>query len=85
MLLVNLKRLGLGSEGVCRFLFKDILQMGKQGQFDKLRTYRRLGGAQLGNRFVSFVRACVRMVWLPSGIGSKVLWAGLFPFPFLLG
>ena len=32
-----------------------------------------------------FVRACVRAVWLPSGIGSKCVLAGLFPFPFWPG
>ena len=32
-----------------------------------------------------FVRACVRAVWLPSGIGSQIRWARLFPFPFWPG
>ena len=43
-----------------------------------------VGGCSTGKSF-RFVRACVRAVWLPSGIGSKVLRAGLFPFPFWLG
>ena len=29
-----------------------------------------------------FVRSCVCAVWLPSGIGSQKLLAGLFPFLF---
>ena len=40
-----------------------------------------VGGCSTGKSF-RFVRACVRAVWLPSGIGSQKLWAGLFPFPF---
>ena len=40
-----------------------------------------VGGCSTGKSF-RFVRACVRAVWLPSGIGSKILLAGLFPFPF---
>ena len=40
-----------------------------------------VGGCSTGKSF-RFVRACVRAVWLPSGIGSKIRWAGLFPFPF---
>ena len=43
-----------------------------------------VGGCSTGKSF-RFVRACVRAVWLPSGIGSKILLAGLFPFPFWLG
>ena len=42
---------------------------------------RRLGGCSTGKSF-RFVRACVRAVWLPSGIGSQIRWAGLFPFPY---
>ena len=41
-----------------------------------------VGGCSTGNSF-RFVLACVLAVWLPSGIGSKCLWAVLFPFPFL--
>ena len=43
-----------------------------------------VGGCSTGKSF-RFVRAFVRAVWLPSGIGSKLVWAGLFPFPFCLG
>ena len=46
---------------------------------------QRLGGAQPGNRFVYFVHVCIHTVWLPSGIGSQILWAGLFSFPFCPG
>ena len=41
-------------------------------------------GCSTGKSF-RFVRVCVRAVWLPSGVGSQILWAGLFPFPFWLG
>ena len=37
-----------------------------------------VGGCSTGESF-RFVRACVRAVWLSSGIGSKNVWAGLFP------
>ena len=40
-----------------------------------------VGGCSTGKSF-RFVRVCVRAVWLPSGIGSQIMWAGLFPFPF---
>ena len=43
-----------------------------------------VGGCSTRKSF-RFVRACVRAVWLPSGIGSKVVLASLFPFPFLSG
>ena len=43
-----------------------------------------VGGCSTGNSF-RFSRVCVRAVWLPSGIGSQKLWAGLFPFPFWTG
>jgi hypothetical protein len=39
------------------------------------------GGRSTGKSFRS-VRACVRAVWLPSGIGAQCVWAVLFPFPF---
>ena len=39
-------------------------------------------GCSTGKSF-RFVRAGVRAVWLPSGIGSQIPLAGLFPFPFL--
>ena len=52
-------------------------------------TYLRNSSSELGRcsigKLFRFVRACVRAVWLPSGIGSKVWLAGLFPFPFWLG
>ena len=41
-------------------------------------------GCSSGKSF-RFVRACVRAVWLPSGIGSQIPWAGLSPFPFCCG
>ena len=35
----------------------------------------------LNQEIVSF-RSCVCAVWLPGGIGTQCVWAGLFPFPF---
>ena len=39
-----------------------------------------IGGCSIGKPF-RFVRACVRAVWLPIGIGTPCVRAGLFPFP----
>ena len=44
--------------------------------------HRRLEGCSTGKSFC-FVRACVRTVWLPSGIGSKCLLVAVFPFHVL--
>ena len=41
-----------------------------------------VGACSTGKSF-RFVRACVRAVWLPSGIGSQILLVALFPFPLI--
>ena len=41
-----------------------------------------VGGCSTGKSF-RFVRACVRAVWLPSGIGSQILLGRPFPFSLL--
>ena len=51
------------------------------GPLKKNKQKSEVGGCSTGKSF-RFVRACVRAVWLPSGIGSKWLLAILFPFPF---
>ena len=53
---------------------------------NKIPTLTRIPirGCSTGKSF-RFVRACVRAVWLPSGIGSQCVWATLFPFPVLPG
>ena len=51
---------------------------------DLIYNISEVGGCAPGKSF-RFVRACVRAVWLPSGIGSQILWAGFFPFPFCPG
>ena len=40
-----------------------------------------VGGCSAGKSF-RFVRACLRAVWLPSGIGSKIVLVAVLPFPF---
>jgi hypothetical protein len=47
-------------------------------------TRSEVGVCSTGKPF-RFVRARVRAVWLPNGIGSQIRWAGLFPFPFWAG
>ena len=44
-------------------------------------TTSEVGGCSNGKSF-RFVRACVRVVWLSSGIGSQIVRIILFPFPF---
>jgi hypothetical protein len=46
------------------------------------RTLSEVGGCSTGKSF-RFVRACVRAVWLSSGIGYQKMLSALFPFPFL--
>ena len=50
-------------------------------------TYRRLGVSPGGKffRFVSFVRACLLVVWLPSEIRSQILPPTFSPSSFGLG
>ena len=46
------------------------------------RTLSEVGGCSTG-KSSRFVRACVRAVWLSSGIGYQKMLSALFPFPFL--